>query len=419
MFRDSTADLRAIKREKIFRDFLLRSMFSDVDVVKRIKNFQELEANFKAYPEQRSLLAETICSDDELFLKILELKKSVLSFNVLYANHLDIFLIFIKKHLARHIDRFSADPFIVYLYAKDYVEVAEIFFEKIIKDTNTTEYKNLLENFKTVCKNNKTEDVNVDALLRDIFFDYLCKLDGMKLKSFPYTLEQYGLHCAYYAVHGAALYHYLNYPELFPKLLSFPRKCNLTLADTSLRELSKAFINRPAGIFNAHEIVKIVGLTGCIAEVKEVQYSESIEEFASVIRTAINNNYPVIVPYAIKNSLPANDPYGSHWGIVVGYSIVKALSVATIYISTHGNLFAYNMKYFCDHYFNVEPVLSELHLVKKAHCEWEKYPEEQPKIDGAKYYSEKQVDFTLFRRKLIVVKPPPVATPLLGIKQKP
>ena len=247
------------------------------------------------------------------------------------------------------------------------------------------------------------------------------KVFGQVLRLPPEMAMQAGPTCGFYAAACAANFHHAWKPNLFqqPPLPARKRDTH-PKSPASLRQKRKELgIPGQGSIFSAQQLAAVIEKTECKSLICEIN---DFRQFMNVIEKALEQNLPVIIPFACTPTASPTAgklnldlfPLGrsAHWATIIGFS-----NDGSILIAHWGNYFEVDASKLFNAFYEIEPTHPERFLAKKKGLDWEF---SETKIEATADIETATIpitDLTDFRRKLIIVLPPQYDLNLLNFKQ--
>ncbi|MBA3662291.1 MAG: ankyrin repeat domain-containing protein [Gammaproteobacteria bacterium] len=252
----------------------------------------------------------------------------------------------------------------------------------------------------------------------------LYKQHGQVLKSPPDIAQQKGITCGFYAVACAANYNRQWHPQLFKQPVIYARKLDVNhpKPSSSLRQMRKSLgISGQGAVFSAKELAKVIEKAECKSLICEIN---DYIQFMQVIKKAIEQNLPVIIPFASQSGLgQAGKPEsqspkgeGAHWATIIGLGATP--ETEGILLAQYGEYFDTKATELFKSFYEIEVKFPESYLSKKKGEDWELSATPMPLTEGVKIDIIPLTDLSDFRRKLIVVLPPNYDLELFNFNQE-
>lgn len=262
------------------------------------------------------------------------------------------------------------------------------------------------DNFWTLKIKNKISSSIAPRLYRSLINYRYYKLNGLVLNLLPEVFIQKNLTCGFYAAFFATSSVHDKNPSIRKSLLP-AKKSDQINSKNSLRSIRQQLgIKYSNAIFTTKELATLIKQNKCNSY---VYHFENYEEFLCIVRTALQHNLPIVMPYSVqqndvnRNPNPQGDVFALHWATIMGF--VDLSGYQACLLSHFGEYIDTPAKELFNSSFNLGDHFpgGTFYKTEKKWCVSEK-PLEDPKL----FKKTEVVPVTSlkdFKQKLIVVAP--------------
>lgn len=272
----------------------------------------------------------------------------------------------------------------------------------------------LLHGANTEIKNGNGQtfwSISLESKNHNLNLYKLYKKLGNVLKIPPAIIEQQGLNCGFYAVECAASYHRAWQPELFIKPPLPARKRDINpKASSSLRQLREELeIPGKGPIFTVSDMQKVIEKTECKSVICDIT---SFDNFISIIKKAIDQNLPIIIPFSSDEGGREGNPHPSptastaHWATIIGWSSKD--ETKGILLAQYGQYYDTKADELFKAFYEIDAKFPETILIKQKGEDWDWNTSETDtkSSEDTQIHKIPLTSLDNFWKKLVIVLPP-------------